>query len=136
MILRMLTHDATEAQDDEEDEPTRVIFSLTVHSDHPIAALAGLTGRKRQQKKTDDYFYEVLLASFEDRDWSSRADKLDEVVTSAIDRLEATRVDLDELAQDDVSVRAFFTFDPGAETIRAELVSRLARIHAAIWIDA
>jgi hypothetical protein len=130
------TIEPQEDENEEDDESTRVIFSLTVHSDHPIAAFAGFPGRKRPQTETDDFFYELLMTSFEDGDWSSRADKLEAAVTIAIDRLEATKVDLAELAQDDVSVRAFFTFGPGAETISAELVERLARIHATIWIDA
>ncbi len=45
------------------------------------------------------------------------------------------RVDPEELRLPDVFVRAYFTFGFGAETISAELVQRLARFHATIWID-
>ena len=120
-----------------DDEPgTYVIFSLSVISEHEIAAFRGIAGRKRPPRPADNFFYDFGQDSFTDSNWNSRADKLDSLVSAALDRLEATGVDPTELAHDDVFVRAYFTFDPGAETIQPAVIERLARIHAGIWIDA
>ncbi|HEY4269235.1 MAG TPA: hypothetical protein VGM94_13690 [Galbitalea sp.] len=120
----------------EEDEPTRVIFSLIVNSGSPIAALAHFPARTRAPRPDDDYFYDIFHAEFEDDNWNTRSDKLDAAVNDALDLLDASGVDPDGLAAPGVHVRAFFTFDPGAETIQASVVKRLAGYNAAIWIDA
>jgi hypothetical protein len=120
----------------EEDEPTRVIFSLIVNSDKPIAALAHFPGRTRAPRPDDDYHYDIFHADFEDDNWDTRADKLDAAVNEGLDLLDASGVDPEGLAAPDVLVRAFFTFDPGAETIQASVVKRLAGYNATIWIDA
>jgi hypothetical protein len=57
-------------------------------------------------------------------------------VSAALDRLDTSGVSPEELRRPDVFVRAFFTFGRGAETIGADIVERLARYHAHIWIDA
>ena len=120
----------------DEDEPTRVIFSLIVNSDEPIAALAHFPGRTRAPRPDDDYLYDIFHADFEDDNWDTRADKLDAAVNDGLDLLDASGVDPEGLAGPDVLVRAFFTFDPGAETIQASVVKRLAGYNATIWIDA
>lgn len=117
-----------------------VIFSLTVQSMHPIPALETLRQRERipgKPRPDDEYFYSAgPTFSFDEEDWQPRADKLDHAVDEALRILEATGVNNNDLAHEDVFVRAFFTFWPGAQTISAEIVERLARVHATIWIDA
>ena len=125
-----------EVESDDEREPTRVIFSLTVNSESPIAALEKFPGRNRPPRPDDDYHYAIFHTDFEDDHWETRADKLDAAVNDALDLLDSSGVQRETLAAPDVLVRAFFTFDPGAETIQANLVERLAGYHAAIWIDA
>jgi hypothetical protein len=98
--------------------------------------LADFTTVRRSPKPDDDFLYTISEVNFSEDDTRIRADRLDEAVSAALDRLEATGVDLDLLATDGVFVRAFFSFSPGSETISAGLVSRLARVHATIWIDA
>jgi hypothetical protein len=121
---------------DDPDAATSVIFSLSIHSEHPIAAFAGVPGRRRSPRPDDDFFYNFGTVTFSERDSATRADRLEAEVHAALDRVYATGIDLDELALDAVFVKAFFTFGPGAETISAELVQRLSRVHATIWIDA
>jgi hypothetical protein len=128
-----------EQLDDDEDEVTQVIFSLTVQSTRPIAALE--VSRRLERRNgvpfpEDQFFYQFGHVSFEEADWSTRADRLEAAVSDALGRLEATEVDPEVLQDPDVFVRAFFTFGRGAETIGADLVERLARYHAHIWIDA
>ncbi|HWT44645.1 MAG TPA: hypothetical protein VN085_01715 [Vicinamibacterales bacterium] len=117
-------------------DATRVIFSLLVNSNEAIDRLAELATARRSPEPDDDFLYTISKVSFSEDDWQVRADRLDEAVSAALDRLEATGVDLELLATDGVFVRAFFTFSPGAETISANLVARLARVHATIWIEA
>jgi hypothetical protein len=118
------------------DEQTLVSFSLTVLSPHPIDDLTPYAATTLVARADDDFMYGIYKSGFEDSDDSTRADRLHEVASEALDLLDATGVSPSELHHDDVRVRAFFTFDPGAETIRAEIVGRLARINATIWIDA
>jgi hypothetical protein len=125
-----------ESDEREEDEPTRVIFSLLVNSDTPIAELAHFPGRTRPPRPDDDYLYDIFHADFEDDNWDSRADKLNAAANDGLNLLDASGVDPERLAAPDVVVRAFFTFDPGAETIEASVVKRLAGYSATIWIDA
>ncbi len=124
-----------EAAEDDEDA-THVIFSLLVNSEESIDQLAAFATPRRSPKPDDDFLYTIGSVSFSEDDWRRRADRLDQEVTAALDRLDATGVDVGLLADDAVLVRAFFSFSPGAETISAALVARLARIHATIWIDA
>jgi hypothetical protein len=122
-----------------DDDACYVIFSLGVHSSHPIAALAAFRDlglNRRIPRPADHYFYDFGWSSFSEDDTSARAHKLDAIVNEAIDRMDGTGIDPDDLDASDVDVRAFFTFDPGAETISSEIVQRLARYHATIWIDA
>jgi len=122
------------AEDDE--DATQVIFSLSVNSDEAIDRLADFATVRRSPKPDDDFLYTISKVDFSEDDWRIRADRLDEAVSAALDRLEETGVDLGLLAAETVFVRAFFSFSPGAETISADLVVRLARVHATIWIDA
>jgi len=124
-------------EETEEDETgTYVIFSLSVDAEPPKNTLSDIPGRRRPRRPDDDFHYDFGQVSFDEARWDVRADRLDAVVNDALDRLEATGVDPGELKQEDVLVRAFFTFDPGAETLRASVIERLARWHATIWIDA
>jgi hypothetical protein len=120
----------------EADEPTRVIFSLSVNSETPIAALHDFPARTRAPRPNDDFYYDVYHADFEDSNWDSRAQSLDSAVNAALDLLDASGVAKSEFESSDAAVRAFFTFDPGAETITAGVVKRLAEYNATIWIDA
>jgi hypothetical protein len=115
---------------------TLVSFSLTVLSPHPIDDLAPFAAPTLVARTDDDYMYGIYKTGFEDVDDTTRADRLHEIVTEALDLLDATGVSPSELHHEDVRVRAFFTFDPGAETIRPDVVRRLARINSTIWIDA
>ncbi len=122
---------------DPDDEPrTRVVFSLTVTSEHPIDALSGFPTQTRGLGPDDDYIYAVDKVYFEEDDVADRAELLNAAVNESLDRLNASGVDAEELHRPDVYVRAFYTFSPGSETIRPEVVKRLARINATIWIDA
>jgi len=125
--------DAVEGDYDE--TPARVIFSLTVLSEHPIPALAGFPGRPGSQRAGDDFMYVIHKADFEEDDPETRAYLLDEGVNEALNRLDVSGVDPDELHHPEVRVRAFYTFDPGSETISTGVVNRLARVNAALWID-
>jgi hypothetical protein len=122
------------------DEDTQVIFSLSVHCDFPIEALATLRNLTRtggKPRADNDVMYSIgKTISFEDGNWETRADKLDAAVNAALDLLDSTGVDPQEMRRPDVFLKAFFTFGSGAETISAEIVERLARYHATIWIDA
>jgi len=120
----------------ETEAPTRVVFSLTVTSEHPIAALANFPIANRGLNPDDDYIYAIDKVYFEEDDTGDRADLLDAAVNDALDRLIMSGIDVAELHRDDVYVRAYYTFSPGSETIRPEVVKRLARINATIWIDA
>jgi len=119
-----------------DDEQTLVSFSLTVLSPHPIDDLTPFAAQTLVVGADDDFMYGIYKSGFEDADDSTRADRLHEVVNEALDLLDATGVSPSELHHDDVRVRAFFTFDPGSETIRPDVVRRLARINSTIWIDA
>lgn len=122
------------------DDDTQVIFSLSVHCDFPIEALAPmrlLTRAGGKPRADNDVVYGIgETISFEDGNSSTRADKLDAAVNAALDLLDSTGVDPEEMRRPDVFIKAFFTFGEGAETISAETVERLARYHATIWIDA
>ncbi len=115
---------------------TLVSFSLTVLSPHPIYDLTPFAAPTLVARADDDFMYGIYKTGFEDADDSTRADRLHEIVAEALDLLDATGVSPSELQHEEVRVRAFFTFDPGAETIHADIVRRLARINATIWIDA
>ncbi|GAA0996257.1 hypothetical protein GCM10009563_16560 [Subtercola frigoramans] len=123
-------------QPEEDDETTYVIVSLTIHSAHPIAALSVFSEDGPTSSPSDEHHYEVHRASFSEADWSVRAERLDKAVNEALDKLDQTGLDTAELHHPAVFVRAFFTFGRGAETLSAEMVGRLARVHATIWIDA
>ncbi|MEO6115936.1 MAG: hypothetical protein ABIP33_06090 [Pseudolysinimonas sp.] len=118
------------------ESPTRVVFSLTVTSEHPIAALSNFPVQSRALSPDDDFIYAIDKVFFDEDDTGDRADLLDAAVNDALDRLIMSGIDVAELHRDDVYVRAFYTFSPGSETIRPEVVKRLARINATIWIDA
>jgi hypothetical protein len=122
------------------DEDTHVIFSLTVQCDFPIEALAPMrnfaTAGGKPRANDDVVYFIGKMTSFEEGNWRTRADKLDAAVNFALDNLDATRVDPEEMRRPDVFVKAFFTFGSGAETISADIVERLARYHATTWIDA
>jgi hypothetical protein len=120
----------------ETETQTRVVFSLTVTSEHPIEALAKFPTVARRLNPDDDYIYAIDKVYFEEDDSGDRADLLNASVNDALDRLNLSGVDVAELHRDDVYVRAYYTFSPGSETIRPEVVKRLARINATIWIDA
>ena len=120
----------------ETESSTRVVFSLTVTSEHPIAALSNFPIANRGLNPDDDYIYAIDKVYFEEDDTGDRADLLDAAVNDALDRLIMSGIDVAELHRDDVYVRAYYTFSPGSETIRPEVVKRLARINATIWIDA
>jgi hypothetical protein len=120
----------------ETETPTRVVFSLTVTSEHPIAALSTFPVQSRALSPDDDFIYAIDKVYFEEGDMGDRAELLDAAVNDALDRLILSGIDVAELHRDDVYVRAFYTFSPGSETIRPEVVKRLARINATIWIDA
>lgn len=115
---------------------TLVSFSLTVLSGHPIDDLEPFAGRTFMSGPDEDHFYSIYKSDFEGEEWAERSDRLHEIVTDALDTLDATGISPSELHHEDVRVRAFYTFEPGSETIRAEDVKRLARINATIWIDA
>lgn len=121
------------------DDDTLVIFSMTVQCDVPIDALEpmrALTTSIGKPRADDDVSYDIGKVSFHDGDWNTRADKLDAAVNEALDRLDATGVDPAIMRRSDVFIKAFFTFGGGAETISADVVERLAKYHATIWIDA
>jgi hypothetical protein len=130
--------DAADADLLDTDDETQVIFRLTVQAERPLEGLADLRvfENRKGRLPDDEVFYDVAHASFEDGDWNSRADKLDAAVRHALDRLEASGVDPQDLRRPDVFVRAFFTFGPGAETLSADIIERLAMYHATVWIDA
>lgn len=125
MIATMLTDDAR----------TVVSFSLTVLSPHPIDALAPFAAPNLVAGAADDFMYGISKIGFEDADETSRAERLHSLVLESLDLLDASGISPSELHHPDVRVRAFYTFDPGPETISAQIVSRLARINATIWID-
>jgi hypothetical protein len=122
------------------DDDTQVIFSLSVWSESPIEALApmrSLTMPSGKPRADNEILYSIgKTVSFEDGNWDTRADKLDAAVNAALDLLDSTGVDPEEMRRPDVFVKAFFTFGEGAETISANIVERLARYNATIWIDA
>jgi hypothetical protein len=125
-----------EDEDWEEDEPTRVQFTLTVISDHPIDELQHLLQQAIRPRQPDDAFtYKLHHFSLVDDDWQSRADAVDAGVLEALDALEATGVALERLTPPNAWVRAHFTFTPGAETITATAVKRLAAYEAVLWVD-
>jgi hypothetical protein len=133
----MARADLSESLDDDD---THVIFSLSVDSSHEITALSGLRQLERTTGRrfpTDHFFYSAgAMASIVENDSDLRADKLNAAIIASLDRLEGTGVKPDDLGSDGVRVTALFTFEPGPETISAEMVQRLARVHATIWIDA
>jgi hypothetical protein len=116
------------------DSQTHVIFSLSVNADEPIHAFAHILDSAKAT--VSDYFYDFGTTRFDESEANARAERLETAVIAAIDSLESTGVTRAELERDDVLVRAYFTFGPGAETISANLVQRLAKIQATIWIDA
>ena len=132
------SEDGDEDEDAEEDDPTRVHFTLTVISEHPIDELERFLQppRPRRPRRPDDAFmYPVHRFYVEDDDWRSRGDAVDAGVLEAIDVLDATGVALERLTPPNAWVRAHFTFTPGAETITAAAVKRLAAYNAVLWID-
>ena len=120
----------------EEDEPTRVQFTLTVISDEPIDELQHLLHRSVRPREPDHAFmYSIHHFSLKDDNWETRGDAVDAGVLKAVDALEATGVELERLSPPNAWVRALFTFTPGAETVTAEAVKRLAEYNAVLWID-
>jgi hypothetical protein len=119
-----------------DDEPTSVSFSLSVLSPHTIDDLAPFAAQPFAARTDDDYMYGIYKGGFEEDDDVQRAGLLHELVSEALDTLDATGVSPSELTHPDVRVRAFYTFGSGAETIRSDLVQRFARINAVIWVDA
>ena len=113
---------------------TRVVFALSVSSPTPILAFGDAIGRS-SRPADDGFHYDFGTASSVDDMWGSRASALDATVTAALERLEATGVDLAELAVDGRVVTARFSVSPGSETLPAEVVRRLARVHARILMD-
>ena len=118
-----------------DDARTLVSFSLTVLSPHPIDALAPFAAPSLVARAADDFMYGISKVGFEDPDEATRSERLNRVVREALDLLDASGISPSELHHPDVRVRAYYTFDPGAETISADIVSRLARVKATIWID-
>jgi hypothetical protein len=118
-----------------DDTQTLVSFSLTVLSPHPIDELAPYAAPSLVALAADDFMYGIYKVGFEDADDSTRAERLHGIVIEALDLLDASGISPSELHHPDVRVRALYTFDPGPETISADIVSRLARINATIWID-
>ncbi|MEO6115625.1 MAG: hypothetical protein ABIP33_04500 [Pseudolysinimonas sp.] len=118
-----------------DDARTLVSFGLTVLSPHPLDALAPFAAPTMVARAADDFMYGISKVGFEEADEISRAERLDAIVTESLDLLDASGLSPSELHHPDVRVRAFYNFDPGFETISAEIVSRLARINATIWID-
>ena len=120
----------------EEDEPTRVQFTLTVISDEPIDELQRLLQPSIRPRQPDQAFmYDIHHFNVEDDNWETRGDAVDAGVLKAVDALEATGVGLEKLSPPNAWVRAHFTFTPGAETITAEAVRRLAAYNSVLWID-
>ena len=113
---------------------TRVVFSLSVTSSSPIAAFIDVPSLRRAPLSAR-FSYDFGISSSVDEMWSARANGLAGTVTAALDRLDATGVDPDELAAADRIVSARFSVSPGSETIPTEVVRRLARIHAVILMD-
>jgi len=125
-----------EEDDWEEDEPTRVQFTLTVISDDPIDELQHLLQRSVRPREPDHaYMYDIHHFNLEDDNWETRGDEVDAGLLTAVDALEATGVEMERLTPPNAWVRALFTFTPGAETITAEAVKRLAEYNAVLWID-
>jgi hypothetical protein len=125
-----------EGEDWEEDEPTRVQFTLTVISDYPIDELRHLLQQAIRPRQPDHAFmYKLHHFSLADDDWQTRADAVDAGVLEALDALDATDVALERVTPPNAWVRAHFTFTPGAETITATAVKRLAAYEAVPWID-
>jgi hypothetical protein len=130
-FVALRIRDRQEAQ-----EPTLVIFSLSVHSELAIEALAEFKAVERPGWEPTDHHYDISHANFEESRWDARADQLEKVVRYGIDKIAGSGVDADLLRGPGVSVRAFFTFGPGAETLTPEIVEQLAHYNATIWIDA
>lgn len=125
------------ASSKDEESSTLVIFSLDVISEEPIPSLASLQAEARPHRIDDTHFqYHIGKVSFEEGDWTRRADLLDDAIGELLDRLDRTGVTPEELSDPAVFVRAFLTLPPGAETVRANLVQRLGRVNATLWIDA
>ncbi|MEP6844002.1 MAG: hypothetical protein ABJA11_10790 [Pseudolysinimonas sp.] len=118
-----------------DDARTLVSFSLTVLSPHSIDALAPFAAPNLVAGATDDFMYGISKVGFEDADETTRAERLHSIVSESLDLLDASGISPSELHHPDVRVRAFYTFDPGHETISADIVTRLARVNATIWID-
>jgi hypothetical protein len=114
-----------------------MIFSLSVISEEPIGSLASYQTQARPRHAGNTHFhYDIGKVSFEEGEWRRRADLLNDAIGELLDRLDGTDVTPEELFDPGVFVRAFLTLPPGAETIRANLVQRLGRINATLWIDA
>jgi hypothetical protein len=120
----------------EDETAPYVIFSLTVISEDRIEKLVSLPGRKDTGRRIDDHLYKVAQESFYELQTEARAIRLNAAIMKAIDVLYATGVDPALFHSAGVWVRAYFTFDPGSQTIDAESLSRLAAINATVWIDA
>ena len=118
------------------DTQTLVSFSLTVLSGHRIEELEPFAGRTFVSGPDEDHFYSIYKSDFVGDEWDERSDRLHQMASDALDLLDATDISPSELHHPDVRVRAFYTFEPGSETLQAEDVKRLARINATIWIDA
>lgn len=119
-----------------DDEETHVSFSLTVLSPHAIDDLAPYAARAIAARTDDDFMYGIYKADFSEDDESTRAVLLHEICSEALDLLDSTGVSPSELNHPEVRVRAYYSFGSGHETLGADVVARLARIHATIWIEA
>lgn len=104
-------------------------------SEHPIDAFAAFPGSVGTPRVGDDFMYVVHKVDYLEDDPETRAFLLNEAANEALDRIELSGVNIDELHHPDVRVRAFYTFDPGSETIGAGIVNRFALVNAAIWVD-
>jgi hypothetical protein len=127
-------HCMSEDADNDGRSTTRVVFALSVTSPSPIPAFKDIPAGRRAPR-TDEFSYDFGTASSVDDMWGARAHTLDDTINAALDRLDETGIDPDELAADDRVVSARFSVSPGAETLRPAVVRRLARIHAHILMD-
>ena len=111
------------AEADDGRSTTRVVFALSVTSPTPIPEFVDVASLRHGPRR-DRFSYDFGTASSVDDMWGTRANGLADTVNAALDRLDGTGIDPDDLATEGRIVSARFSVSPGSETIPGDLVRR------------